>query len=103
MTTAKARQAAQPFLFLGAGFGTSRKCLECQLVFERSPSPEEQTRIETLLPPALGHVKRWRGAVLDFGSDDALEGHVSRTRLSSKRCSGIRRGGWWSGLGRSRS
>jgi hypothetical protein len=78
MTTAKANQA-QPFLFLGAGFGTSRKCLECQLVFERPPSPEERARIETLLPPALGHVKRWQGAVLAFGSDDALEMHVSRS------------------------
>jgi hypothetical protein len=78
MATAKAKQA-QPFLFLGAGFGTSRKCLECQLVFERSPSPEEQARVEALLPPALGYVKRWKGAVLDFGSDDALEGHVSGT------------------------
>jgi hypothetical protein len=66
-----------PFRFLGAGFGTSRKCLECQLCFVRPPSAEERATIEGLLPPALAHVKMWAPAVLNFGSDDALEYHVA--------------------------
>lgn len=72
--------ARYPFLFLGAGFGTSRKCLEGMIWFERSPSVEERAAVEGLLPPALAFVKRWAGSVLGFGSDDALEWHVAKER-----------------------
>ncbi|HEY6557089.1 MAG TPA: hypothetical protein VI072_07435 [Polyangiaceae bacterium] len=75
--TPRRRTPAPPFLFLGAGFGTSRKCLECQLCFERVATAEERASIEQLLPPALGYVKSWSERVLNFGSDDALEWHVS--------------------------
>jgi hypothetical protein len=68
---------SHPFLFLGAGFGTSRKCLECQICFVEPPSASERAAIEGLLPPALTCTKTWEGAVLNFGSDDNLEALVA--------------------------
>ena len=43
----------------------------------RPPSAAERATIEALVPPALAHVKTWAPAVLNFGSDDALEYRVA--------------------------
>ena len=69
-----------PFLFLGAGFGTSRKNLGCHICFARPPSADERPAIEELLPPALTNVKSWAPAMLTFASDDILEARVSSRR-----------------------
>jgi hypothetical protein len=73
----KPSRETHPFLFLGAGLGTTRKCLECQICFVRAPLERERAAIEGLLPPALTYTKTWAGAVLNFGSDDSLEVLVS--------------------------
>jgi hypothetical protein len=87
MATARRKHATEthPFLFLGAGLGTSRKCLECQICFARAPSSDERAAIERLLPPALTYVKTWTSAVLNFGSDDTLEYLVASNKKKPTR------------------
>jgi hypothetical protein len=70
------RGVDDPFLFIGHGYGTSRKCLECYLWFERAPSRKHQSGIVELLPTPLMVFARFHGKMLHFGSDDALEGRV---------------------------
>ena len=65
-----------PFLFFGQGYSTSRKCLECLLWLDRSPTQEEKDQIEKSLPEALSSLVEWNGPILHCGSDDILEGHV---------------------------
>jgi hypothetical protein len=62
-----------PFLFLGQGFATSRKCLEGHLWFERLPKASEQKRIVELVPLPVLLGARFQGELMHFGSDDRFE------------------------------
>ncbi|MBS2011761.1 MAG: hypothetical protein JST00_02510 [Deltaproteobacteria bacterium] len=84
--------ARDPFLFLGHGFGTSYKCLECWLWFDRAPGARQQRAIAARLPAPVAVFTRFRGELLHFGSDDALEervaaayGEASATRQAWRR------------------
>jgi len=68
--------ADQPFLFVGHGFGTSYKCLECFIWFSRAPSVAQKRKIRALLPRPLTSFAKFAGDLLHFGSDDALEAYV---------------------------
>lgn len=65
-----------PFVFIGHGFGTSYKCLECYLWFARPVGEPSQAAIVKLLPAPVAVFARFRGELLHFGSDDALEERI---------------------------
>lgn len=67
---------SDPFVFIGHGFGTSHKCLECYLWFERAPDTRRQRTIASLLPAPVAVFARFRGELLHFGSDDTLEERI---------------------------
>jgi len=80
---AKKKQSARnakafrwPFLFFGAGFGTSERALECYLYFAKAPTRAQQAGITEALPQPLACFARFDGALLHFGSDDDLEARV---------------------------
>jgi hypothetical protein len=64
------------FLFVGRGFRTSYKSLECFAWFVRSPSEGERKRIERKLPLPVRLFTGWDDDVLTFASDDLLETYV---------------------------
>ena len=63
-----------PFLFLGHGFGTSERCLECYLLFRSAPKTAEKRAITSALPwPVAAFACFASPRLLHFGSDDDLE------------------------------
>jgi hypothetical protein len=80
----KASGARRPFLFFGHGLGTSERCLECYLCFEKAPARSQQAPIAASLPDPLTSFARFDGAILHFGSDDDLERRVNAAYRSSK-------------------
>jgi hypothetical protein len=74
MPSAKAQ--IYPFLFIGQGFRTSYKCLECFAWFVRAPTPDERRRVVEKIPLPLTNFVAWDGDVLKFASDDLLETYV---------------------------
>ena len=65
-----------PFPFVGHGVHADYKCLECYLWLEEPPPPALARKITSRIPAPLRSFARWEGAVLHFGSDDALEAYV---------------------------
>jgi len=65
-----------PFIFLGHGFGTSERNLECYVWFARAPDARARKRIAELLPFPVAAFARFEGELLSFGSDDDLEARV---------------------------
>jgi hypothetical protein len=65
-----------PFFFFGQGFGTSYKCVEGYLWFERAPRTADRKRIVELLPRPVLLGARIQGCLMHFGSDDRLESFV---------------------------
>ncbi len=67
-----AKQDNYPFVYLGHGFGTYRKCLECYICFKDNVDHANREKIEAIIPEGLSDFFNWEGNVLHFGSDDAL-------------------------------
>jgi predicted DNA-binding WGR domain protein len=65
-----------PFLFVGHGYGTSYKCLECFIAFVEAPNPKQREAIVAALPLPLRSFARFSAEVLHFGSDDGLESYI---------------------------
>jgi predicted DNA-binding WGR domain protein len=72
----RARTFQWPFLFFGAGFGTSERSLECYVCFAKAPTRAQQADITETLPKPLARFARFDGVLLHFGSDDDLEASV---------------------------
>jgi hypothetical protein len=65
-----------PFLFIGQGFATSYKCVECYAWFVHAPTAAARKRVVAEIPRPLTSFTTWEGDVLKFGSDDLLETYV---------------------------
>jgi hypothetical protein len=74
--TRKKAASEDPFLFLGHGFGTSERNLECYLWFARAPGERARKRIEGLLPFPVAAFVRFEEELLHFGSDDDVGARV---------------------------
>ena len=84
---ARTSRKPPPFLFLGHGFGTSDRCLECYLLFRGAPNAAERRAITSALPWPVASFARFASpTLLHFGSDDDLELRV----LASDRARGSR-------------
>lgn len=75
-SSTSARETKDPFLFLGQGFGTSARNLECFLWFRRPPNARARARILESVPYAVAEFARFDRELLHFGSGDTFEARV---------------------------